>query len=56
MDKIEKTDAEWRTELDEAAFRVTRQHGTERAFSHPGFPKEAGTFHCFCCGAPLFEQ
>ena len=56
MDKIEKTDAEWRAELSDSAYRVTRQHGTERAFSHPGFPKEAGTFHCVCCGAALFDQ
>jgi peptide-methionine (R)-S-oxide reductase len=56
MDKIEKTDAEWLEQLGEAAFRVTRQQGTERAFSHPGFPKQAGTFTCVCCGAPLFDQ
>ena len=56
MSKIEKTEAEWREQLSEAAFRVTRQHGTERAFSHPGFPKAAGTFRCICCGAPLFDQ
>lgn len=56
MDKIEKTDMEWRAELTDSAYRVTRQHGTERAFSHPGFPKEPGTFHCVCCGAALFDQ
>ena len=56
MDKIEKTDMEWRAELTDSAYRVTRQHGTERAFSHPGFPTEPGTFHCVCCGAALFDQ
>jgi len=56
MDKIKKTDAEWRADLSDSAYRVTRQHGTERAFSHTGFPKEAGTFHCVCCGAALFDQ
>ncbi len=56
MDKIDKSDAEWLAQLGEAAYRVTRQHGTERAFSHPGFPKGAGTFTCVGCGAPLFDQ
>lgn len=56
MNKIEKTDAEWLAQLGEAAFRVTRKHGTERAFSHPGFPKVSGTYYCVGCGAPLFDQ
>lgn len=56
MARVEKTDAEWRAELGEAAYFVTRQAGTERPFSHPGFPKDAGHFACICCGAPLFEQ
>ena len=56
MDKVTKTDAQWRAELDDLAFKVTRQHGTERAFTHDNFPKEAGVFSCVCCGAPLFGQ
>lgn len=56
MAKIEKTEAQWREELDIETFRVTRQAGTERAFSHPGFPKGAGQFACACCGAELFTQ
>ncbi|SFI70265.1 peptide-methionine (R)-S-oxide reductase MsrB [Celeribacter neptunius] len=56
MAKIEKTEAEWRAELDPETFRVTRQAGTERAFSHPGFPKTPGIFTCACCGAELFKQ
>ena len=55
-DKIVKTDAEWRDQLSELAYKVTRRHGTERAFSHDNFPKEPGTFRCVCCGAPLFDQ
>ncbi|MFN3972097.1 MAG: peptide-methionine (R)-S-oxide reductase MsrB [Gemmobacter sp.] len=54
--KIEKTDAEWRAQLSELAYKVTRQHGTERAFTHDDFPKAKGTFHCICCDAPLFDQ
>ncbi|TNC71430.1 peptide-methionine (R)-S-oxide reductase MsrB [Rubellimicrobium roseum] len=56
MDKITKTDEEWRKELSPEAYRVTRQHGTERAFSHPGFPKGEGTFRCVACGEPLFDS
>ena len=56
MDKVLKTDAEWREQLSDLAYRVTRRHGTERAFSHEDFPKAAGTFRCVCCGAPLFGQ
>jgi peptide-methionine (R)-S-oxide reductase len=56
MDKVVKTDAEWRAQLDDLAYKVTRQHGTERAGTHDAFPKKAGTFHCLCCDAPLFDQ
>ncbi|MDO5656824.1 MAG: peptide-methionine (R)-S-oxide reductase MsrB [Paracoccus sp. (in: a-proteobacteria)] len=55
-DKIVKTEAEWRAQLGDEAFFVTRQAGTERPFSHPGFPKDQGYFACVCCDAPLFEQ
>jgi len=55
-DKIVKTDAEWREQLSDLAYKVTRRHGTERAFSHDDFPKAGGSFLCVCCGAPLFDQ
>ncbi|WP_212525641.1 peptide-methionine (R)-S-oxide reductase MsrB [Actibacterium sp. MT2.3-13A] len=55
-DKIVKTDAEWREQLSELAYKVTRRHGTERAFSHDDFPKGPGRFRCVCCGAALFDQ
>ncbi len=53
---IVKSEAEWRAQLSDLAYRVTRKHGTERAFSHDDFPKGPGTYHCICCGAPLFDQ
>lgn len=56
MEKLVKTDAEWRADLDDLAFKVTRKHGTERAFSHDNFPAEPGTYRCLCCDAPLFQQ
>jgi len=55
-DKITKTDDEWRSQLSPLAYKVTRGHGTERAFTHDDFPKDPGVFHCLCCGAPLFAQ
>ncbi|MGI1661839.1 peptide-methionine (R)-S-oxide reductase MsrB [Palleronia sp. KMU-117] len=56
MDKVTKSDAEWRAQLSDLAYKVTRRHGTERAGTHDDFPKAPGTFHCVCCGAPLFDQ
>jgi peptide-methionine (R)-S-oxide reductase len=55
MDKIVKSDAEWQQQLDDLAYKVTRQHGTERAFSHDNFPKGPGTYRCVCCDAPVFD-
>jgi len=56
-ERIDKTDEEWRAQLDPEAFRVTRKHGTERAFTHPyNDEKRDGIFHCICCGEPLFSS
>jgi peptide-methionine (R)-S-oxide reductase len=54
-EKITKSDGEWRAQLSDLAYRVTRQKGTERPFSHDDFPKAPGTFTCSNCGAPLFD-
>ena len=56
MDKVIKSDAEWRDALSPEAFYVLRKHGTERAGTHDNFPKDAGTFMCAGCSAPLFDQ
>ena len=56
MDKIVKTEAQWREQLTREEFEVTRKHGTERAFTgryHDS--KEPGTYTCVCCGLPLFD-
>ena len=55
-EKVIKSDAEWRAQLSDMAYKVLRKHGTERAGTHDNFPKEPGTFRCKGCGAPLFEQ
>lgn len=56
MDKVIKSDAEWRESLSDLAYKVTRKHGTERAFTHETFPEGPGTFRCLCCDAPLFDK
>ena len=54
-DKIAKNDAEWREKLTPEQYKVTRQHGTERAFTGRFWDHhEAGTYTCVCCGAPVF--
>ena len=55
-EKLVLTDAEWRERLSDLAYRVTRQHGTERAGTHEDFPKGPGIFRCVCCGQALFDQ
>jgi peptide-methionine (R)-S-oxide reductase len=56
-EKIVKSDAEWRRQLTDMQYHVTRQHGTERAFSGPYWNEKAdGTYRCVCCGEPLFRS
>ncbi|HAH10777.1 MAG TPA: peptide-methionine (R)-S-oxide reductase [Alphaproteobacteria bacterium] len=57
MDKITKTDVEWRQQLSEEQYRITRKHGTERAFTGPYHDsKDKGVYHCICCDLPLFDS
>lgn len=50
---VVKSDEEWRKTLTPEEYRVTRQHGTERAFSHPySKEKSEGMYRCVCCGTP----
>ena len=54
--RVEKTDEEWRAQLTPEQYRVTRQAGTERAFSNPMCGLlEPGRYHCVCCDALLFD-
>ena len=55
--KVTKTEAEWRKQLTPEQFHVTRQHGTERAFTGPYWNEKAGgQYTCVCCDAPLFSS
>ena len=57
MPKIEKTEAEWRQQLDEIQYYVTREKGTERAFTGQYWDcHDTGTYRCICYGAPLFRS
>jgi peptide-methionine (R)-S-oxide reductase len=53
---VAKTEAEWRAALAPEAFRVLRQHGTERPGTSPlNAEKRPGTFACAGCGEALFD-
>jgi peptide-methionine (R)-S-oxide reductase len=55
--KVTKSDAEWRAQLTPAQYHVTREHGTERAFTGPHWnEKRAGEYSCGACGATLFSS
>ena len=57
MKKVTKTDAEWRAQLDDIQYKVTREHATERAWSGKyATNKDPGIYNCVCCGAPLFDS
>jgi peptide-methionine (R)-S-oxide reductase len=57
MNKVIKTQEEWREKLSPEAFSVCRMHATEAPFSGEFYDnKEEGLYRCVCCDAPLFES
>ena len=55
-DKVVKSEKEWRAQLTPEQYRVTREKGTERAFTGAYHAtKTRGVYHCVCCGQPLFD-
>ncbi len=55
--KVVKTDTEWRLQLSPLAFGVTRQEGTERAFSGEYASNHAdGLYRCVCCDTALYDS
>jgi peptide-methionine (R)-S-oxide reductase len=57
MEKVVKSEAEWKQQLSPEQYNVTRKHGTERAFTGKYHDtKDAGTYQCVCCGQDLFAS
>ncbi len=57
MEKIEKSEAEWRAQLTAEQYHVLREHGTERAFTGRfNVHKADGVYVCGACAAPLFDS
>lgn len=55
--KVTKSEQEWREQLTPEQYAVTREHGTERAFSGDLHDeKRDGAYRCVCCGAALFDS
>ena len=57
VQKLSKTDEQWREELTPEQYRVAREKGTERAFTGEYWDhKEKGVYRCVGCGAPLYSS
>jgi peptide-methionine (R)-S-oxide reductase len=57
LEKVMKSDQQWREQLDDEQFEVARKGGTERAFTGRYWDtKEDGTYVCVCCGQELFSS
>lgn len=57
MEKITRSDEEWKKILTEEQYRVTRRKGTEAPFCGAFFDhKKAGSYYCVCCDLPLFSS
>ncbi|MCX6139685.1 MAG: peptide-methionine (R)-S-oxide reductase MsrB [Candidatus Kapabacteria bacterium] len=57
MEKVTKTDEEWKAELTADEFRIARKKGTERAFTGAYWDNhEKGLYLCRCCGTELFPS
>ena len=57
MSDHKKSDDDWKAKLTPEQYRVTREHGTERAFTGAYHDhKEPGVYRCVCCDAELFHS
>ena len=57
MQKVEKTEQDWKAELTPEQYHVCREKGTEAPFAGAYHDcKMEGTYRCVCCGSPLFHS
>jgi peptide-methionine (R)-S-oxide reductase len=57
VEKVERSEQEWRERLSAEQYRVLREKGTEPPFTgRYTHNPESGTYHCAACGAPLFRS
>tara|TARA_X000001036_G_C20608308_1_gene777951 strand:+ start:802 stop:1197 length:396 start_codon:yes stop_codon:yes gene_type:complete len=57
VEKLKRTNAEWKKLLSPDQYYVTREHGTERPFSGEyNEEKTVGVYKCCCCNSPLFHS
>jgi peptide-methionine (R)-S-oxide reductase len=57
VEKVKKTEAEWRAQLSPEAYHVLREQGTERAFTGEYYElDDAGVYRCAGCGQPIFSS
>jgi len=57
MDKIKKSETEWKKLLDEKTYNITRKSGTEQPFTGKYLnEKSNGIYSCICCGNHLFSS
>jgi methionine-R-sulfoxide reductase len=57
VDKVVKSDAEWRQQLTPTQYQIARGKGTEHAFCGTLLDnKRHGVYTCVCCGLPLFSS
>ena len=57
VEKVNKSEEEWREQLTPEQYRITREAGTEAPFTGKYYKtKKQGVYQCVCCGAELFES